>query len=155
MRNATGFSACSKYAIVSRNWSSIVSPITAIVARYGLREFFCVLRLWGNRATVEIRPDCRAGLPYFCSIRNRYVLDRGMVGRLPLKRMSRRSVGKSADDKRDRPCRFVSLPLQAVRRGEGLAQMPRFDSGAIDRAALGNGIVFFYIGRVSDGQIGL
>ena len=137
------FSACSKYAIVSRNWSSIVSPITAIVARYGLREFFCVLRLWGNRATVEIRPDCRAGLPYFCSIRNRYVLDRGMVGRLPLKRMSRRSVGKSADDKRDRPCRFVSLPLQAVRRGEGLAQMPRFDSGAIDRAALGNGIVFF------------
>ena len=109
----------------------------------GLREFFCVLRLWGNRATVEIRPDCRAGLPYFCSIRNRYVLDRGMVGRLPLKRMSRRSVGKSADDKRDRPCRFVSLPLQAVRRGEGLAQMPRFDSGAIDRAALGNGIVFF------------
>ena len=66
-----------------------------------------------------------------------------MVGRLPLKRMSRRSVGKSADDKRDRPCRFVSLPLQAVRRGEGLAQMPRFDSGAIDRAALGNGIVFF------------
>jgi len=33
--------------------------------------------------------------------------------------------------------------------------MPRFDSGAIDRAALGNGIVFFYIGRVSDGQIGL
>lgn len=39
--------------------------------------------------------------------------------------------------------------------GEGLAQMPRFDSGAIDRAALGNGIVFFYIGRVSDGQIGL
>lgn len=59
MRNATGFSACSKYAIVSRNWSSIVSPITAIVARYGLREFFCVLRLWGNRATVEIRP----GLP--------------------------------------------------------------------------------------------
>lgn len=119
MRNATGFSACSKYAIVSRNWSSIVSPITAIVARYGLREFFCVLRLWGNRATVEIRPDCRAGLPYFCSIRNRYVLDRGMVGRLPLKRMSRRSVGKSADDKRDRPCRFVSLPLQAVRRGGG------------------------------------
>lgn len=82
-------------------------------------------------------------------------LDRGMVGRLPLKRMSRRTVGKSADDKRDRPCRFVSLPLQAVRRGEGLAQMPRFDSGAIDRAALGNGIVFFYIGRVSDGQIGL
>ena len=73
MRNATGFSACSKYAIVSRNWSSIVSPITAIVARYGLREFFCVLRLWGSRATVEIRPDCRAGLPYFCSIRNRYV----------------------------------------------------------------------------------
>ena len=61
----------------------------------------------------------------------------------------------AADDKRDRPCRFVSLPLQAVRRGEGLAQMPRFDSGAIDRAALGNGIVFFYIGRVSDGQIGL
>lgn len=119
MRNATGFSACSKYAMVSRNWSSIVSPITAIVARYGLREFFCVLRLWGNRATVEIRPDCRAGLPYFCSIRNRYVLDRGMVGRLPLKRMSRRSVGKSADDKRDRPCRFVSLPLQAVRRGGG------------------------------------
>lgn len=46
-------------------------------------------------------------------------LDRGMVGRLPLKRMSRRSVGKSADDKRDRPCRFVSLPLQAVRRGGG------------------------------------
>lgn len=111
MRNATGFSACSKYAIVSRNWSSIVSPITAIVARYGLREFFCVLRLWGNRATVEIRPDCRAGLPYFCSIRNRYVLDRGMVGRLPLKRMSRRSVGKSADDKRDRPVpvRFIAV----------------------------------------------
>ena len=106
MRNATGFSACSKYAMVSRNWSSIVSPITAIVARYGLREFFCVLRLWGNRATVEIRPDCRAGLPYFCSIRNRYVSRPG-------------SVGKSADDKRDRPCRFVSLPLQAVRRGGG------------------------------------
>lgn len=113
MRNATGFSACSKYAIVSRNWSSIVSPITAIVARYGLREFFCVLRLWGNRATVEIRPDCRAGLPYFCSIRNRYVLDRGMVGRLPLKQMSRRTTKGTG------PCRFVSLPLQAVRRGGG------------------------------------
>lgn len=67
------FPHAQKYAMVSRNWSSIVSPITAIVARYGLREFFCVLRLWGNRATVEIRPDCRAGLPYFCSIRNRYV----------------------------------------------------------------------------------
>lgn len=137
MRNATGFSACSKYAIVSRNWSNIVSPITAIVARYGLREFFCVLRLWGNRATVEIRPDCRAGLPYFCSIRNRYVSRPGHGRTVAVE------ANVAADDKRDRPCRFVSLPLQAVRRGEGLAQMPRFDSGAIDRAALGNGIVFF------------
>ena len=79
-----------------------------------------------------------------------------MVGRLPLKRMSRRSVGKSADDKRDRPVpvRFIAVASGSP-GGEGLAQMPRFDSGAIDRAALGNGIVFFYIGRVSDGQIGL
>lgn len=72
-----------------------------------------------------------------------------MVGRLPLKRMV------AADDKRDRavPVRFIAVASSSP--GEGLAQMPRFDSGAIDRAALGNGIVFFYIGRVSDGQIGL
>lgn len=51
------------------------------------------------------------------------------------------------------PVRFIAVASSSP--GEGLAQMPRFDSGAIDRAALGNGIVFFYIGRVSDGQIGL
>ena len=52
------------------------------------------------------------------------------------------------------PVRFIAVASGSP-GGEGLAQMPRFDSGAIDRAALGNGIVFFYIGRVSDGQIGL
>ena len=67
------------------------------------------------------------------------------------------AVGREIGGRQKGPARAGSFHCRCKQfaGGEGLAQMPRFDSGAIDRAALGNGIVFFYIGRVSDGQIGL
>ena len=146
-----GFSACSKYAIVSRNWSSVairrslrdtVSSFSASCDFGGIGRLLRFVRIAAQDFLIF------AASGSLCS--------RPGHGRTVAVEANVAAVGREIGGRQKGPAvpvRFIAVASSS--RGEGLAQMPRFDSGAIDRAALGNGIAFFYIGRVSDGQIGL